>query len=301
MKKLLTLMLSATMMCAMLAGCSSDDTTTNSGNTGNDSGNTSTTATGKITVISREDGSGTRGAFTEITGVDDGSGDRTTVEANVQDSTGKVMTEVLGNPQAIGYISLGSLNDTVKAISVDGVYPTSETIADGTYAVARPFNIAIKTGADLNPIAIEFLEFIFTQEAQDIAVASGYIAVDVTTENFVSNMPSGTITVGGSTSVSPLMEKFIEAYNEINPNATINLEGLGSSAGMTGAIDGTFDIGMASRDIKESELADLTGVACAIDGIAIIVNTANPLSNITMEELVNVYIGESTTFDEISQ
>lgn len=307
MKKLLALMLSATMLSTVLIGCSSDSSSTNSSNSSNptnanaDVDNTVETASGRITVITREDGSGTRDAFVEITGVHDGDEDNTTIEANVQDSTGKVMTEVSGNPQAVGYISLGALNDTVKAIEIDGVYPTLETISQGDYSVARPFNIATKTGEELNPIAQELIDFIFSQAGQDISASEGYIPVEITTEDFQTSNPSGTITVGGSTSVYPLMEKFVEAYLQINSNATINLEGVGSSSGMNGAIDGTFDIGMASREMKDSENAELTGMPCALDGIAVIVNSQNPLSSMSLEELMNVYLGEITTFDEIAQ
>ncbi|MFI3225799.1 MAG: substrate-binding domain-containing protein [Clostridia bacterium] len=307
MKKLLALMLSATVMGAMLVGCSSTSTSTTESSSSTSSSSASTeaettvaTATGLITVITREDGSGTRGAFTEITGVDDGDGDRTTVDANVQSSTGAVMTSVAGDAQAIGYISLGSLNDTVKALEVDGVYPSVETILDGSYTVARPFNIATLTGADLNPVAEELMSFIFTQEAQDIAADEGYIPVTVTTENFESAQPSGTITVGGSTSVYPLMEKFVEAYAAYNPNATINLEGVGSSSGMSGAADGTFDIGMASRNMKDSETAVLTGLPCAMDGIAVIVNSGNPTDGLSLEQIMNIYIGEITNYDQLS-
>lgn len=295
MKKIVSVLV-ASMMLAGMVGCSTTETATESTTTTTEA---TASATGLITVISREDGSGTRSAFAEITGVDDGSGDRTTLDAVVQDSTGKVMTAVAADPQALGYISLGSLNDTVKALTVDGVEATSENILNGSYTVARPFNIAVPTGADLDPIAEELIAYIFTEEAQVLVEENGFIPVTVTTDDFASAQPSGTITVGGSTSVYPLMEKFIEAYQEINPNATINLEGVGSSSGMNGATEGTFDVGMASRELKSSELEVLTNYVVAMDGIALVVNNENALSNLSMEQIMNIYIGEITLYDQL--
>lgn len=282
MKKLLTLALALSLTTALVA-CGE----TNEGG-----------ASGLITVVSREDGSGTRGAFTEITGVDDGD-DRTTLEASIQNSTGGVLTLVSTDPNAIGYISLGSLNDTVKALEVNGVYPTNDTVSDGSYEVARPFYLATNKSSVLNPIADELLQFIFSKEGQDIVSNNGFIAVDVTTQNFVTNEPKGSITIGGSTSVSPVIEKIVEAYLELNPNATIDIQSNGSSTGMNGAIDGTIDIGMASRDMKDSELAELNGYVMAMDGIAVVVNNKNSLDNISMNELMNIYIGEIIDFSEL--
>lgn len=302
MKKKLVSALMATTMIAMMAGCSSSTTATSTEAAPAETAAATeevATASGLITVLTREDGSGTRSAFTEITGVHDGDNDNTTVEASVQNSTGKVMTAVAADPQAIGYISLGSLDDTVKAVSVEGVAATAENILDGSYLVARPFNIATLTGAELDPVAEELLAFLFTQEMQDIAEEEGCIPVPVTTESFTSAQPSGTITVGGSTSVYPLMEVMVEAYLELNPNATINIEGVGSSSGMNGAIDGTFDIGMASRTMKDSELEVLTGYVLAQDGIAVVVNNENPLDNVTLEQIKAIYTGEVTDYSEL--
>ncbi len=310
MKKKLALLLAGVMCVASLAACGSteevvtetttEETVATTEVEAEETGATEAQATGAITVITREDGSGTRGAFTEICGViDEDDNDITTAEAVVQSSTGGVMTGVAADAQAIGYISLGSLDDTIKAVTVEGVEATAENILSGEYAVARPFNIATLTGADLDPVAEELLAFLFTQEAQDMVEAEGYIPVEVTTAEFVSEQPTGTITVGGSTSVYPLMEVIVEAYCELNPNATINIEGVGSSAGMTGAIEGTFDIGMASREMKDSELEALDGYVLAQDGIAVVVNTANPLENLTLEQIQAIYTGTVTTFDEL--
>ncbi len=309
MKKITAVALCLAMTATILTGCgtqeaaatveSTTSTTETVETTEEVAEEVEATASGLITVLTREDGSGTRGAFTEITGVHDGDNDNTTVEASVQDSTGKVMTAVAADPQAIGYISLGSLDDSVKAVTVEGVEATVDTILDGSYAVARPFNIATLTGAELNPVAQELLDFIFTQEGQDIVAAEGCIPVPVTTTDFVSEQPSGTITVGGSTSVYPVMEVIVEAYLELNPNATINIEGVGSSSGMNGATEGTFDIGMASREMKDSELETLTGYVMAKDGIAVIVNNANPLANLTLEQIKSIYTGEVTDYSEL--
>lgn len=289
MKKIISLTLASAMTMAMLVGCGSDVTTDDSMGG----------QTGFITVVSREDGSGTRGAFTEITGVDNGD-DRTTTEASIQNSTGSVMTLVSSDPNAIGYISLGSLNNTVKALNVNGVAPSTQTIIDGSYEVARPFNIAVKTDADLDAVAQELLDYIFSAEGQEIVSNNGLVSVEIITENFESAMPKGSITVGGSTSVTPVMEKLVEGYKAINPNATIDIQSNGSSTGMNGAMDGTIDIGMASREMKSSELEVLTGYAIGMDGIAVIVNNSNTLENITMESLMNVYIGEIIDFSELN-
>lgn len=290
MKKLLSTTLALALSLTLVACTSSEESST-----GND---TQGQASGLITVVSREDGSGTRGAFTELTGVDDGDNDNTTLDASIQNSTGAVMTLVANDPNAIGYISLGSLNDTVKAIGVDGVNPSVETIADGSYKVARPFNIATNKSTDLDEVSSELLDFIFSDEGQEIVASNGLIAVE-STGAFQSEMPSGNITVGGSTSVTPVMEKLVESYLAINTNATIDIQGVGSSAGMTGAIDGTFDIGMASRDMKDSELESLNDYVIALDGIAVVVNNSNTIENVTMDDLMNIYTGEIIDFSEL--
>ncbi len=296
MKKLLSILLASAMVLSLTACSSETEETTTTEET--------TVATegafeGAITVVSREDGSGTRGAFVEITGVDSGDGDNTTLDAVIQDGTGKVMVAVAQDPNAIGYISLGSLDSSVKAVMVDGVEATVENINSGAYKVARPFNIATKQGAELSEVANELLQFVFTAEAQAIVEAEGFIQVEATTAEFTSAQPEGTITIGGSTSVTPVMEKLVEAYKALNPNATINLESIGSSAGMQGAMDGTFDIGMASRELKDSESAELNGMVLAMDGIAVVVNNENPTSDLTMEQIMKIYTGEITDYSEL--
>ncbi len=295
MKKQIGILLALALTVGTVSGCGTE-TQVQAG----DSAQTSSEQkiTGTITVMTREDGSGTRGAFTELTGVLEDDIDYTTVEASVYDSTGKIMVAVANNPNAMGYISLGSLNETVKAIGVDGVMPTVETVADGSYTLARPFNIATAKDGAKSDLTAEFLAFIFSAEGQNIAEDNGFIKVE-DGGDFASDAPSGVLTIGGSTSVYPLMEKLKEAYMVHNENATITIEGVGSSGGMSGAADGTFDIGMASRDMKDSELEVLDGVAIALDGIAMIVNVENTLDSLTTEQIRAIYVGEIEEYDTL--
>lgn len=312
MKKTLAILLSAAMMAGALAGCGSpangaasgtDSTgTAAAGNTDAGAGAAATTgATGAITVISREDGSGTRGAFVELFGVEekDASGnkvDRTTEEAVIANKTDVVLTNVAGDEAAIGYISLGSLNDTVKALKIDGTEPTAENVKSGTYKIARPFNIATK--GEPTGVAKDFIAFILSKEGQAV-VSGGYIPVNDAAEAFVSDGSTGSITVGGSSSVAPVMEKLIEAYQAVNTGAKIELQSSDSTAGMTGAMDGTFAIGMASRELKDTESAELTATVIAQDGIAVIVNAQNPLSDLTSAQVKSIYTGETLDWENV--
>ena len=251
-------------------------------------------ASGAITVVSREDGSGTRGAFVELMGVEvkaeDGSkADMTTEEAVIANSTDVVMQNVASNPNAIGYISLGSLNETVKAVSVDGVAPSVETVADGSYKVARPFYIATK--GEPGELAADFIAFILSAEGQAV-VGESYIKVDDAAPAFEGALPEGKLVIAGSSSVTPVMEKLVEAYLALNDKATIEIQMSDSTAGMTGAIDGTCDIGMASRELKESEAAELNGTVIAMDGIAVVVNNDSDVQNLTSEQVRAIYTGE---------
>ena len=255
-------------------------------------------ATQAINVITREEGSGTRSAFVELTGVEDDSGDRTTQGAATQNSTNGVMTTVANDVTAIGYISLGSLDDSVKAVSVGGVAASADTVKDGTYTLSRPFNI-VTNGEATDPVAVDFIGFCMSADGQALATEEGYIGTDGA-EAFTSAQPSGNITVGGSSSVSPLMEKLIEAYGEVNPNATIELMTTDSTTGVTGALDGTYTIGMASRELSEDEQAQgATATVLALDGIAVVVNPANPVSDMTTEQICSIYLGETTTWDQL--
>lgn len=292
MKKLLTIGLIFILVTSLLAGCGADNST--------DSGN-GFDLNKEIVVVSREEGSGTRGAFVELTGVEieDDNGntvDRTYEEAIVYNGTNQVLTAVAGNEYAIGYVSTGSLNDSVRALKIDGVSPTSENINNGSYKIARPFNIATK--GDVSEVTQDFMAFIMSKEGQEI-VATSYIAVEDNAGLYAGSKPSGKIVVAGSTSVTPVMEELREAYLEINPNAEIEIHSTGSSAGMQAAINGTADIGMASRELKDSEKAELDYLAIAIDGIAIINNPANTIDDISLENLTKIFIGEITKWSDI--
>lgn len=256
-----------------------------------------------ITVISREDGSGTRGAFVELVGLeeeteDGGTKDMTTDDAIISNKTDVVLTNVSTDPHAIGYCSLGSVNDTVKMLSIDGVTPSSETIKDGSYPIARPFNIV--TSGELNELEQDFINFIYSAEGQAIVQENKYVPVVDNAPAFESTMPEGKIVIAGSSSVAPVMEKLQEAYLEINPNATIELQITDSSAGVMAVQEGTADIGMASRALKPEEIeSGIEGQAIAMDGIVVIVNPLNPHNNMSMETLQAIYKGEITTWDAV--
>lgn len=255
-----------------------------------------------IAVFTREDGSGTRGAFIELTGVEqkDADGkkvDMTTEAAAVQSSTNGVMTAVANDAAAIGYISLGSLNDTVKAVTVDGVKAGADTVKDGSYTLARPFNL-VTNGDATDPVAVDFLAYCLSADGQALATDKGYIGSEG--EAFTSAQPAGKIVVGGSTSVAPLMEKLVEAYKTVNPNAEIEHLTTDSTTGVSGALDGSYTIGLASRDLKDSETeAGAKATVLAMDGIAVVVNPENPVENLTVDQIKSIYVGEVTTWDEV--
>lgn len=297
MKKSVSLLLAGLMLCGALAGCGSSNDSYGANDADNAGGDAATGASGAITVISREDGSGTRSAFVELTGVEDDSGDNTTVEAEIANKTDVVLTSVAGNEKAIGYISLGSLNNSVKAIQVDGVDATVDNVKSGDYKLSRPFNIATK--GEPTGVAKDFLNFILSADGQAIVEEEGYIKVNDAAEAFTTDGSEGQIAVGGSSSVSPVMEKLIEAYEAVNPKAKIELQTSDSTSGMTGAIDGTFAIGMASRELKDEEKAELTGTAIALDGIAVVVNPANTVANLTMDQIRSIYVGETTDWADV--
>ncbi len=260
--------------------------------------------TSDVTIVSREDGSGTRGAFIELFGIeekqDDGTKvDMTTTDAQITNNTSVMMTTVADNEYAIGYVSLGSLNDSVKALKIDGAEATAENIENGSYKVSRPFNIAVKKDLN-NKVAKDFMSFIMSTEGQKVVADEKYIAVaDV--KDYAGTKPSGSCVVGGSSSVSPLMEKLIEAYKAVNPNASIELQSSDSTTGMTSAIEGSYDIGMASRELKEEEAAELEPTVIATDGIAVVVNNANPLDELSADQVKDIYVGNVSTWDEIAK
>ena len=254
-----------------------------------------------IDVISREDGSGTRGAFVELTGVEqkiDGKKvDMTTEDAQITNNTAVMMTTVAGDPYAIGYISLGSMNDSVKAVKVAGVEATAENVKNGTYKVARPFNIAWKEDA-LSDAGKDFIAYILSSEGQAIVNANGYVGSSDAAA-YEAAAVSGKVVVAGSSSVSPVMEKLAEAYMALNSGVEIEIQTSDSTTGMTSAMEGSCEIGMASRELKEAEAAVLTNCAIAMDGIAVIVNNENPAEDMRLEQICSVYTGEVTAWNEL--
>ena len=308
MKKFLALSLTMMMAVAALTGCGSSQDTTTTDTTGQETtaeGETSTEGgmEGSISVVSREDGSGTRGAFIELFGIEqkDDSGakvDLTTTSAEITNSTAVMMTTIAGNPQAIGYISLGSMNDTVKALKIDGAEATADNIKAGTYKVARPFNIATKD--DVSAVAQDFITFIMSEEGQAVVEENGYISQG-NNGAYTASGQSGKVVVAGSSSITPVMDKLKEAYTALNPDVTIEIQQNDSTTGMTSVAEGGCDIGMASRELKDSELEKgLTPTVIAMDGIAVIVNNENTISDMTSENVKAIFTGEITDWSAIA-
>jgi phosphate transport system substrate-binding protein len=287
-------------MCmGTMVACGSSGSASNDSKTGS-AGSSSKSQT--ITVVSREDGSGTRGAFIELFGIEekDASGkkvDNTTDDATITNSTEVMMTTVAGDEAAIGYTSLGALNSSIKALKVDGAEATAANVKSGTYKISRPFNIATK--GTVSEVTQDFINYILSEDGQKIVESNGYISQG-NSGAFTSNGASGKIVVAGSSSVTPVMEKLLEAYQKVNPGAKIELQESDSTTGMTAAIDGTCDIGMASRELKDSEKsAGLTNQVIALDGIAVIVNNKNSASNITSEQVKAIFTGETTDWSNV--
>lgn len=298
--KNIALSLSAVIAMAALSACAGSGTETAS-HTGA-APSSSFDADREITVVSREDGSGTRGAFIELFGIEqkDASGnkvDTTTEEAIIANKTDVMLTNVSGDKYAVGYVSLGSLNDNVKALSIDGAEASAENVKNGSYKISRPFNIATKS--DISDVAQDFIDFIMSAEGQEVA-SDGYIAINDSAEPYAGSKPAGKIVVAGSSSVSPLMEKLKEAYIAVNTNAEIEIQTNDSTSGMNGAIEGTCDIGMASRELKDSEAAELTSTAICLDGIAVIVNPENPTNELTSDTVKDIFTGTITSWSEIN-
>ncbi len=299
MKKRVLLTLTAAMLLLSLAACGKSNTPATGGYGGDGTGKQS----GPINVISREDGSGTRGAFIELFGVEekDADGkkiDNTLDSAEITASTSVMMTTISGEPAAIGYISLGSLNSSVKALKIDGVAPSAAAVKDGSYTISRPFNVA--TQADLNATAKDFLAFIMSKEGQDVVEEKGYIRTD-DTGAYAGTPVAGKITVDGSSSVTPVMEALKEAYMVVNPGAQIEIQQTDSTTGMNSAISGVCDIGMASRELKESELAaGLQVTAIALDGIVVAVNPGNTIDGLTKDQVKQIYTGALTDWSELN-
>lgn len=298
-KKITATALFGVLAVSAFAGCGgAGSSSTGSSNAGSDAAKFDASKT--ISVVTREEGSGTRDAFTELTGVlvkdGDNKTDNTTTSAVTINSTEAVITNVKDNEAAIGYISLGSLNDTVKALKIGGVEATADNVKSGDYAVSRPFNIAYK--GELSDVAQDFVDYIMSSDGQKIVSDNGYVTVS---ENaaYSGKKPSGKISVAGSSSVSPVMEKLAEAYQKVNTNAKVEIQTSDSSAGMQSAMGGTCDIGMASRDLKDEEKSALKVETIAKDGIAVIVNNANTCDDLTLDQVKSIYTGETTVWSDI--
>lgn len=291
LKKVLCAVLIAAFAFGMLTACGDSDTDTE----GFD-------ASSEIGIISREDGSGTRGAFVELFGIEQKNEagekiDMTTQLATITNSTAVMMTTVQGDEYAIGYISLGSLNETVKALQIDGAEATVENIKNGTYTVARPFNIVTKDGISAG--AQDFIDFIMSADGQAIIEESGYIAVDGAAD-YTGTPEAGKVVVSGSSSVYPVMEKLKEVYVALNPDMTVEVQQSDSTTGVNDTIDGTCDIGMASRELKDSETEKgVFSTVIAMDGIAVIVNNENPAVSLTSEDIMRIFTGEVYSWDEV--
>lgn len=281
------------LVAAIFAGCSNNSSQED---TGTDA--TAAAISGNITVLSREDGSGTRDAFTELMGVVDENGNDATVEtAEITNSTSVMMSTVSGNTKAIGYVSLGSLSDEVKAVSVDGVVASTDTVKDGTYKLQRPFKVAYIENS-ISDVAQDFLNFIVSKEGEAIIAEEGYIGVDATESYKASNL-SGTVTLAGSTSVAPVMNVLADRYKELNPNVKVEIQESGSSAGIESAVQGAVDIAMSSRELEEDELATLTDMTIALDGIAVIVNKDNSFDDMTSQQIKSIFTGEITAWEDV--
>ena len=297
MKKILAAGLAVVMMGSLaLTGCGGSSDESNGGGS-----EASTGASGPITVVSREDGSGTRGAFVELFGIEeekDGEKiDMTTPDAKITNSTSVMMTTVAGDVNAIGYISLGSLNETVTGVKIDGAEPTAENIESGTYKVVRPFNIAVTE--DVSEVAQDFINFIMSSDGQAVVEENGYIPVG-DQPAYEGTSPKGKVVVAGSSSVTPVMEKLKEAYAEVNPNAEIEVQQSDSTTGMQSAIDGLCDIGMASRELKDSETSEgLTATVIAQDGIAVIVNNDSGIDELSSDQVKSIYTGEALDWEDV--
>ena len=309
-KKVAALLITGIMAVAMTACGSSNSGTGDSGSKDETAKAESSADAGSdwddtrdITVVSREDGSGTRGAFVELFGIEEEVNgekvDMTTEEANITNSTSVMMSTVAQDEYAIGYISLGSLDDSVKAVKIDGSEATAENIKNGSYKISRPFNIATKE--DLSDAAQDFEDFILSTEGQKVVEDNKYIPLDDVSD-YKSNGASGKVVVAGSSSVSPVMEKLKEAYQAVNSDVEVEIQTSDSTTGMQNAIDGVCDIGMASRELKDSEKeAGLTPTVIAMDGIAVVVNNDNPTDELSSDQVKSIFTGDALTWDEALQ
>ncbi len=299
-KKITAAFLMSALAVTAFAGCGGAETSDSSSSDSSSKQTAEFDTSKQITVVTREEGSGTRDAFVELTGVlvkdGDTKTDNTTSSAVTINSTEAVITNVKDNDAAIGYISLGSLNDTVNAVKIDGVEANADNVKSGDYAISRPFNIAYK--GELSEVAQDFVDYILSSDGQGVVEENGYVAVS-DAEAYSGSKPEGKVVVAGSSSVSPVMEKLAEAYKKVNTKAEIEIQTSDSSAGMQAAMNGTCDIGMASRDLKDEEASALKPTTIAKDGIAVIVNKNNTCADLTMDQVKSIYTGETTVWSDI--
>lgn len=299
MKRMIAAGLAAALALTALTGCGDD-----SEKGGGSEGGGADISAREISVLSREDGSGTRGAFIELFGIEekDASGnkvDNTTIAAEITNSTAVMMTTVAGNEASIGYISLGSLDNSVKALKIDGAEASAENVKNGTYKAARPFNVVYKED-QLSELGKDFISFIMSEEGQAVIEESGYVSQG-SEGAYQGTGVSGTITVSGSSSVTPVMEKLKEAYASVNPEAKIEVQQTDSSTGIADTISGMCDIGMASRELKEEEVSQgIMPLAIAMDGIAVIVNKSNIVEDLSSEQIKAIFTGETTVWGDLS-
>ena len=284
MKRVMSLVLGIALAVTCLAGCG--------GKIGR-----------SITVLSREEGSGTRGAFVELFQVEEEIKgemvDNITAMAEITNSTSVMLTTVKGNKSAIGYVSLGSLNDTVKAVKIDGAEPTAVNIKNGSYKISRPFNIVTK--GEIGKEASDFISFIMSAEGQTVVEDAGYISGG-NSGKYTSKNLNGTVKVGGSSSISPVMQRLKEAYEKLNPDTTVEIQESDSTTGINGTLEGSFDIGLASRELKaEEEEKGLETTAIAMDGIAVIVNHENEIDELTSEQVRSIYLGDTSDWAELKK
>lgn len=293
MKKFISFALIAAMAVTTLVGCG------NKG--GNAAGGSSDAA---ITVMSREDGSGTRGAFIELFGIEEEENgekvDKTTDEASITNSTSVMMSSVANDANAIGYISLGSLNDTVKSVKIDGAEASVDNVKNGSYKVVRPFNIVL--GKKVSDAVNDFVSYIMSAEGQKIVQDNGYIPVDEAAASYKATGAKGKVVVGGSSSVSPVMEKLVEAYSKANTNIQVDVQTTDSTTGVSSTVEGSYDIGMASRDLKDDETSQgVEGKTIAKDGIAVIVNNDNSVDELSTDQVKSIFTGETTSWSDITK
>lgn len=250
-----------------------------------------------INVISREAGSGTRDAFTQLTGIKENGSDNTAVTSEITSSTFVVIKSVAGDKNAIGYVSLGTLAGDIKALKINGTAPSAENIENGTYPLVRTFNIVDR--GDLTAEAQDFVDFVMSAEGREIIEKEGYVAAGEadSPEKSEKDSRKGRIVIAGSTSVAPLMDVLADKYMKYHPKVKIEIQQTGSGAGITSVLAGACDIGISSRELTEEEMAKgARASAIARDGIVVIVNQENETEDMTIDEIRDIFTGRRTVW-----